>query len=92
MTHDRPQSTPPPQLEITYPCIWSYKIIGEDRQFLREAFLIACAPHPVEITDSYTSSGGKYHSMEARLVVQDEATRLAIFDALKAHPAVKILF
>lgn len=30
--------------------------------------------------------------MEARLVVQNEVTRLAIFDALKAHPAVKILF
>lgn len=77
---------------ITYPCLWSYKIIGEDQDFLREALLVACAPHPVAITHSHTSSGGRYHSMEGKLVVQDEATRLAIFDALKTHPAVKILF
>ena len=92
MKHDMPQSTPPQRPEITYPCIWNYKIIGEDREFLREAILVACTPHPVQITHSHTSSGGKYHSLEASLVVQDEATRLAIFAALKTHPAVKILF
>ena len=85
-------ASPPQKPEITYPCLWSYKIIGEDQDFLREALLVACAPHPVAITHSHTSSGGRYHSMEGKLVVQDEATRLAIFDALKTHPAVKILF
>ena len=86
------QQSPPRRPEITYPCLWSYKIIGEDQDFLREALLLACAPHPVDITHSRASSGGKYHSMEGKLVVQDEATRLAIFDSLKTHPAVKILF
>ena len=90
MKHDTPQ--PPERPEIAYPCIWSYKVIGEDRDLLREAIIVACAPHPVKITNSHTSSGGKYHSMEASLEVRDEATRLAIFDALKTHPAVKILF
>ena len=88
MQHTSSQERP----EITYPCLWSYKIIGEDQDFLREALLVACAPHPVDITHSRASSGGKYHSMEGKLVVQDEATRLAIFDSLKTHPAVKILF
>ena len=87
-----PEPIPPKRPEITYPCIWSYKIIGENREFLKEAILVACAPHPVDITYSRSSSGGKYHSVEARLVVENEAARLAIFDALKTHPAVKILF
>lgn len=67
-------------------------MIGVDTALLREAILVACAPDPVEITHSLTSSGGKYHSLEARLTVKDEATRLAIFAALQSHPAVKILF
>lgn len=78
--------------ELTYPCSWSYKVIGEDPGLLSEAIVAACAPYPVEIRHSQTSSGGKYHSLEARLVVKDEATRLAIFAALQIHPAVKILF
>ncbi len=77
--------------EIIYPCIWSYTIIGEDRQSLREAILTACAPNPVQIVHSHTSSGGKYHSMEARLEVLDEAGRLALFARLQTHPAIKII-
>ena len=84
--------TTPQRPEITYPCLWSYKVIGENHDALREAILVACAPHPVDITYSRASSSGKYHSLEARLVVADEVARLAIFDCLKTHPAVKILF
>ncbi len=91
MKNEIPQAPRKQRLEIIYPCIWSYTIIGEDCESLREAILTACAPNPVQITHSHTSSGGKYHSMEARLEVRDEAGRLAIFDLLKTHPAVKIL-
>lgn len=78
--------------EISYPCTWNYKVIGEDRDFLREAILVACAPDPVEISVSRSSRGGRYHSLEASIEVRDEQMRLAIFDRLKNHPAVKILF
>jgi len=78
--------------EIFYPCVWNYKVIGEDRDLLREAILVSCAPDPVEISASRSSRGGRYHSLEASLEVRDEQMRLAIFDRLKNHPAVKILF
>lgn len=76
---------------IVYPCIWSYKVIGEQADPLRQAIILACAPHPVEISVSRSSRGGRYHSLEATVEVGDEQTRLAIFDRLKNHPAVKIL-
>jgi putative lipoic acid-binding regulatory protein len=93
MKPETPQpASPQHRPEITYPCIWSYKVIGEDRQLLHEAILVSCAPDPVEISPSRVSRGGKYHSIEARLEVRDEAARNAIFERLKTHPAVKILF
>ncbi len=78
--------------EICYPCLWSYKVIGEDRDLLREAILVCCAPDAVELSASRSSRGGRYHSLEASLEVRDEQMRLAIFERLKNHPAVKILF
>ncbi len=77
---------------ISYPCVWSYKVIGENRELLQEAILVACAPEPVQISSSRASRGGKYHSLEARIEVRDEAHRLAIFARLKTHPAIKVLF
>lgn len=77
--------------EIVYPCIWSYKVIGEEADHLRQAIILACAPHPVKISVSRSSRGGRYHSLEATIEVGDEATRLSIFERLKNHPAVKIL-
>lgn len=93
MKHQLPQPTSTVKRpEITYPCTWSYKVIGESRELLHEAILVACAPDPVQISPSRSSRGGKYHSIEAKLEVRDESTRIAIFERLKTHPAVKILF
>lgn len=81
----------PDKAEITYPCNWVYKVIGTDTQLLREVILTACAPAKVEITDSHSSSGGKYHSLNASLVVENEEMRLQIYELLKNHEAVKVV-
>ena len=81
--HNRPH--------IVYPCIWSYKVIGEEADLLRQAILLACAPHPVKIAAGRSSRGGRYHSLEATIEIGDEQTRLTIFERLQNHPAVKIL-
>lgn len=75
--------------DIDYPCNWVYKVIGEDPRILEELIITACAPASVEITPSHTSSGGKYHSLNASLTVENEAMRLQIYDLLKEHPAVR---
>jgi uncharacterized protein len=91
------KENPPPQHpscerpQIDYPCIWVYKVIGEDQETLREIIHTACAPATVEITYSHSSSGGRYHSLSASLIVHTEEIRLSIYEILKSHPAIKIV-
>jgi putative lipoic acid-binding regulatory protein len=77
--------------EIEYPCTWIYKVIGQDCTILKEIIISTCAPQDVRITHSNTSSGGKYHSLNAELTVHDEATRLGIYDTLKNSSGVKFV-
>lgn len=77
--------------EITYPCTWVYKVIGEDRTVLEEIIIAACAPLQVSVTRSHSSSKGKYHSLNAELLIPDESSRLKIYELLKSNPAVKIV-
>jgi putative lipoic acid-binding regulatory protein len=79
------------KLKLDYPCSWSYKVIGRDCSLLKEAILRSCAPLQVTISHSQTSSKGKYHSLQAELVVPDEETRLGIYELLKNDPAVTIV-
>lgn len=77
--------------KIDYPCLWNYKVIGEDCSLLKDLITSACNPHSVKITHSHSSTKGKYHSLNAELVVPDEKVRLRIYDLLKKDPAVKIV-
>jgi putative lipoic acid-binding regulatory protein len=76
---------------IEYPCNWIYKVVGEDRTLLRDVIIKACLPHAVTISYSQSSSKGKYHSINAELVIPDETARLRIYEILKSHSAVKIV-
>ncbi len=77
--------------EIIYPCKWSYKAIGKNPEAVQQAILDACAPIPVKITFSHSSSGGTYHSFNAELEVKTEVQRLAIYQALHNHKEIKIV-
>ena len=89
-----PQNPPiitPERPEIEYPCTWTYKVIGEDCTLLKDVIVSACSPRPVTIRHSNSSSKGKYHSMNAEIVVPDERVRLEIYEVLKGSSAVKIV-
>jgi len=77
--------------EIDYPCTWVYKVIGEDCTLLTDVIISTCAPAEVVISHSQTSSKGKYHSLNAELIVTSEEVRLSIYEILKNAPAVKIV-
>jgi uncharacterized protein len=77
--------------EIKYPCMWTYQVIGEDCDLLRDIIIEACLPHVVAISHSRSSAKGKYHSINAELVIPDATTRLRIFEILKSNAAVKIV-
>ncbi len=77
--------------EIHYPCVWQYKVIGQNQHLTKEAIIEICAPVPVEITYSHSSSSGKYHSFNAEIEIQDEEARNSIFRALKNHSAINMV-
>jgi putative lipoic acid-binding regulatory protein len=77
--------------EIHYPCIWQYKVIGQDQHLIQEAIKEICSPVPVAVTYSHSSSSGKYHSFNAEIEVQDEEARLSIYNALHNHSAIKVV-
>jgi uncharacterized protein len=86
-----PSPNAPDRPEIAYPCTWTYKVIGEDRAQLKEVITAACSPHAVLLSHSHSSSKGKYHSVNAELVVPNETVRLRIYEILKSNAAVKIV-
>ena len=77
--------------EIHYPCVWQYKVIGQDQYLIQEAIRDICDPVPVAITYSHSSSSGKYHSFNAEIEVQDEEARVSIYNALHNHSAIKVV-
>lgn len=79
------------KVEIEYPCQWLYKVIGTDATLTTDAINECCGSLKVNIAYSNASSSGKYHSFNASVTVPDEKTRLAIFDALKVHPSLKMV-
>jgi hypothetical protein len=81
----------PDRPEISYPCLWVYKVIGEDCTLLTDIIVSACSPLPVTVSHSHSRSKGKYHSLNAELMVPDEDFRLKIYESLKNNPAVKIV-
>ena len=84
-------SKKPERPEIEYPCSWVYTVVGQDCSLLKDAIINACGPQSVTISHSRSSSGGKYHSLNAELTVDSEEDRLAIYDSLKANPVVKLV-
>ena len=75
---------------ISYPCIWLYKVIGEDPSSLTRAIETVC-PARALISPSKNSSNGKYCSLNVEIEVADESSRLAIYQNLKNHLAVKMV-
>jgi len=76
---------------IQYPCNWSYRIIGQDEQLLKDAAVSVAADRAHTIKKSNTSSGGKYVSLNLTVTVSDENDRLRIFGELKKCQAVRMV-
>jgi len=73
---------------IVYPCQWTYRVIGREREVVREAVELLLAGREFLLTAAKVSSGGKYHSWHIELVVRDEEERNTLFCRFKEHPAV----
>jgi len=79
------------ELEIDYPCSWSYTVIGRDEQRMRAAIagIVGVADHTV--TNSRQSATGKYRSLALEVFVWSDEQRLSIFSALYDHPDIRFV-
>jgi len=78
------------KVNIDYPCRWIYKVIGADETKLRAA-IATTIPGGCEITASRSSAGGKYVSLTVTIQVEDEVSRISVYEALLKDPSVKVV-
>ena len=83
MTQDR--------LDIRYPVRWTYKVIGSDEDRLRDAIGAVVGEAEHTISYSHTSSGGRYISLTADVVVESEDQRNHLFGQLGSHTDVRVV-
>jgi putative lipoic acid-binding regulatory protein len=70
------------KLILDYPCKWSYKLIGKDKNKITKDVkdILQDKEHSIKLSKS--SKKGKFISLELSLIVVDEEERLKIFQNL----------
>jgi putative lipoic acid-binding regulatory protein len=76
---------------IDYPCDWTFKIIGQEDNLLRKAALSTLQERSHTLSNSNTSSGGKYTSLNLVVNVKDATDRDEIFNRLQNNSAIKLI-
>ena len=79
------------KLQLKYPCLWVYKIIGPDADEMKRAVAEIIRDRVYKISHSRSSEKSKYHCLNIELSVESESHRTTLYEALKAHRAVKIV-
>ena len=82
-------SEDPPELELTFPCSWSYTVVVEHESQLQEALVVALAGEPYTVGRSRASSKGRYSSYHVEVEVASDERRLMIFRVLHEHPGIQ---
>lgn len=79
------------KLDLPYPCRWVYKVIGGDEQTLRSAVADIVQEREHALSLSRRSARRNYCSLNVEVLVYDEQDRVTIYEALSAHPAIKLV-
>ena len=79
------------KVQIEYPCPWVYKIIGPDAEEMQRAVAEILRDRAYKVSLSRSSEKNKYHCLNVELSVENESHRMALYEALKAHRAVKMV-
>ncbi|WP_304210336.1 DUF493 domain-containing protein [Helicobacter canis] len=76
--------------EIHYPCLWEFRIIGEDKQSL-ERIVSELVAKPYTLDEKNHSSKGRFVSMHLSVEVESEEERNALYQSLSTHKAIKMV-
>jgi len=76
---------------IEYPCVWDYKVIGQDRALIPQNIEIILENFEYSHHLSNESASGKYTSFHVSVRVVSEMERNHIFGMLQKIPTVKMV-
>ena len=76
---------------VTYPCKWSFTLIGSDAAAVQESVAACLKSHPYDLKPSNKSRTGKYVSLHLETPVASEDERNRLFACLKAAPSIKMI-
>lgn len=79
------------KLQLEYPCMWIYKIIGVNQDEMKSAVGEIIQDRACSITFSRSSVNAKYHCLNVEVTVESESHRQIIYDSFKTHRAIKIV-
>lgn len=77
--------------EISYPCPWQYRLIGEDEAAMRAAVAACVDPARCVFSPGLRSSGGRYLSLQVELIVDSEEQRLGLYRLLAEQPQIRMV-
>jgi putative lipoic acid-binding regulatory protein len=78
-------------LLLTYPCTWSYRLIGEDCDLMIREIPARMGSIKHEISTGNRSKRGKYVSINIDAIVHDNHERLSVATLLQSIPTVKMV-
>ena len=76
---------------ITYPCTWSYRVIGMDKSLMIKEISEKLERVQYTLNDGNISTKGNYISINVDAVVRNEEERLALLPLLRSISTVKIV-
>jgi uncharacterized protein len=79
------------ELLITYPCTWSYRLIGEDGELMMKEIPGKMGNIKHEICAANRSRHGKYVSVNIEALVHDDEERLSVVPLLQSIPTVRMV-
>lgn len=79
------------KLELTYPCSWTYKLIGANKEAIEQAISDVILQREHTLTHSNNSKSGKYVSINLDIIIQNEDERNFIYESLKKHQNIKMV-
>jgi putative lipoic acid-binding regulatory protein len=77
--------------KIDYPCVWQYKVIGMERKAIQAVISKHLGDAPYSLSQSRTSSKGKYISMTLKVTVYSDYHRLRYYQLLTDDPDIKVV-
>ena len=79
------------KLELEYPTLWNYKVIGLEKQAIKQAIKDVILEREHTLKHSNKSKTGKYISMNLEIIVTSDDERNFIFESLKTHTNIKMV-